>query len=146
MPYSMDSEANKTNSSSPSSVLAVENQLIYKIAAMEATISNSLRRLDEKFDRLQLDLHDRYADLSKDIGMLSGRVESHEQAIQNVKDKAREDIASEAGKVADRVDALERWKTAVVTRFSVVCAVIMLFWALFGRSIQDYIQGVLHIG
>ena len=59
MPYSPDHpEENKQNAFSPSHQMNITEQLLYKIAALDASVQSGFRRIDEKMDRFQTDLHD----------------------------------------------------------------------------------------
>lgn len=159
--YSMDPEENKRNSETPSTV-SMEHQLVYKIASLEATISNSLRRLDEKFDRMQTELHDRHIEAAQQMTALAASVDSRftikRNRIDNVeKDiiKLRNELVKEIETETDKVDAharaereaickrvetLEHWKTVTTTRAGLALGAIVVFWSLFGDSVQAIVQ------
>jgi chaperonin cofactor prefoldin len=147
-------------------LLALENQLVYKIASLEATISNSLRRLDEKFDRLQTELHDRHIDTSNQIATLASSVESRltlkrarmdafEREIQVVKEDARKDCEQTAEKLETKIEVcnkeydkrltdLEKWQAIIITRGATIGAGILIVWAVFGQYVQDFFGRILN--
>ena len=53
----MDPEDNKQNPFTPG-LISLSEQLLYKIASLDTAVQQGFRRLDERMDRFQNDLHE----------------------------------------------------------------------------------------
>lgn len=157
----MDPEANKRNSETPSPGMAMENQLVYKIASLESALSNSLRRLDEKLDRMQTELHDRHVESAQELSRFASSVESRltlKRARMDALERELHDIRNtitvssikavgDAKALVDqkfetlctKIDKVEEWQTKTTIRGSMLAGGIVVAWTLFGRAIQDWL-------
>jgi len=160
MPYSIDPEENKKNPFTPSS-MGMESQLVYKIASLESTITNSLRRLDEKFDRLLSEVHDRHVEVNQHIIRLESETKARFELKRSRIDSMEKDLAKQSDHIKDeferRMDAvtkelckdiaeLKQWRTVVVTRMGMVGVGAFAVWAIIGQPIQDLAGRVLGTG
>lgn len=148
----MDKDANRVNSETPSPMVSFDNQIVYRLGTLEATISNSLRRLDEKFDRLQSELHDRHVESTAALTALSHsvdnrfalkrtRIDGIQKELNEVKNKAEvvAEAKSEVDKLCDRMDRAEKWQTILTTRISVIGGTVILLWTIFGDYVRQAI-------
>jgi len=133
MPYSMDSDENQRNAQSPSPLMSMHEQLIYKIAALDASMQSGFRRLDEKMDRFQTDLHDNQIETNDRINRLESETTAHFLLKRQ------------------RIDALEKrmgetetWQKIAVARTAGAMGIVTVFWLLFGRFVQDLMVGVVN--
>ena len=168
MPYSMDPEANKENPYSPSQQMGMEAQLIYKIASLESTMSNSLRRLDEKFDRLLSEIHDRHVETTQYVMKmeteLKGRLDMKRLKIENLEKevaKRAQEVEQEAERKIDEkhkeiekknealikdIEELKHWRTVVVARMSMIGVGAFAIWAIIGQPIQNLVGSLIGAG
>lgn len=137
MPYSMDPNENKDNAHSPSEHLTMNEQLMYKLAALDAAVQGGFRRLDEKMDRFQSDLHDsqittndRISTLDKEfaaaIALKRARIDGLVKESEGVK---RE--------IENRIIALETWKHVVVAKMTVAVTGIIALWTFVAPTIRN---------
>lgn len=122
MPYSIDPEENRNNAKTPS-IISMENQLIYRIGSLESKLDAGFKRLDEKFDRLQADNHERMLEQAKDFAEF--KVETR------VCD----------GEFRTRIETLERWQNKMIAYGSAALAGVTIIWTLFGPAIR-YVFGI----
>lgn len=148
MTYSMDKEANKQNATSPSPFMSLHEQLIYKLAALDSALQSGFRRLDEKMDRFQADLHDNQIETNDRINRLEndvnarfllkrGRIDALEKRINSI-----DTIEQRVGAITQlekKVEAIENWKTAMVAKVSGIGVVMFAIWAVFGDIIKTAI-------
>lgn len=85
----------------------IENEMLYKLASMEATIKESLRRVDESIKRIEQTI-------------------IHDRTLSSDKVKT----------IEDRLGALEQWKTAFTAKVSVAATGMILVWTFLGNKIQ----------
>lgn len=139
MAYSVDSEENKKNAMTPSEHLTMNDQLMYKLASLDAAVTGGFRRLDEKMDRFQTDLHDSQISTNDRISRLD---KEFGEAI--AAKRARIDSLVKDGDVAkrlleDRLIALETWRHVAMAKISVLMSGIALVWIVFAPTIRDFI-------
>lgn len=107
----MSPEQNKHNADTPS-FIPLEQQFLYRLASLEATVNGSFKRLDEKFDVIRSEVSNK-----------------------------REETAKEISEIRTKVNILEKWQHAVTVRVSVILGGFGLFWTLFGYRIQAALGG-----
>lgn len=123
--YSVDADANRTNPLTPSEQLSMQEQLMYKLASLEAAMSAGFRRLDEKMDRFQSDLHENQL-LTND-------------RINNLDKEFTEAIAfkrSRIDAIEKRVGAAETWQQVAMAKMGAVFTFVLLIWTVFAPSIR----------
>lgn len=126
--YSMSKDANQDNPFSPSPDLPLREQFLYRFSALEEAVRSGFRRIDERMDRMQIELHDRHIEIND-------RVTGLEKTTQDqfAFKRARID------KVEQRVNDLETWSKVVTARFAVLLAVITVAWTLIAPFIRSVI-------
>ena len=137
MPYSVDSDANKKNPRSPSEHLTMNEQLMYKLAALDASVQQGFRRLDEKMDRFQSDLHDSQIATNDRINTLD---KEFTNAIAFK--RARIDTLikeSEAVKrdIEKRLIDLETWKAVALAKVGALVTAVTIMWVLVAPTIRS---------
>ena len=133
MPYSLDKEANQENAMSPSEYLTVNEQLMYKLAALDAAVQGGFRRLDEKMDRFQADLHDGQIKTNDRINNLDK--ETSERFA--LKRKRIDDICKDIHNLeTGRIQKLETWQTVAMAKISVAAAVVSTVIVMFAPAIR----------
>lgn len=118
--YSMDTEVNKRNPYTPST-LSLEEQLLYRLGSLESTLEGHFRLLDEKFESLFRDTASRREELAREL------------MIFKTETNRKEGVAEA------RITAVEKWQTAMAVRFSVAAAIIVVLWTVFGGAIRQAI-------
>jgi predicted nucleic acid-binding Zn-ribbon protein len=128
----MNSEENKQNAFTPSHSMSFQEQLIYKIAALDASMQSGFRRLDEKMDRFQTDLHDNQIETNDRINKLDNETTAH-----FVLKRARID------KIQEQMEELRQWRTVLTTRMAMVGFGAFAVWAVIGQPIQNLMGNLL---
>jgi hypothetical protein len=141
--------------------MAMENQLVYKLASLESTISNSLRRIDEKIDRMQTDMHARHMESAQEMSRFASSVENRltlkrarmdgfEKDLHDFKNtlalatlKAKDDAQTlvniKFNDLNSRLDGVEDWQTKMTVRGSMALGGVVIAWTLFGKAFQDWL-------
>ena len=137
MPYSMDPDENKKNAMSPSEYLTVNEQLMYKLASLDAAVQGGFRRLDEKMDRFQTDLHEGQIATNDRINNLDKEFTSAIKAKRE-----RIDMLVAAGEIEkkaliDRVIKLETWREVALAKVSVGVALIVGLWTFIAPTVRN---------
>lgn len=88
----------------------MEEQFIYRLASLETTVKERMRSLEEKFDNANKATQER-------------RIET----------------ASEISALATRLSVVEKWQNAMTIRATLVAALILVFWTIFG----DYLRTMI---
>lgn len=143
MPYSMDPEANKQNPSTPSPLMTLHEQLIYKLAALDASMQSGFRRLDEKMDRFQSDLHDSQIEVNDRINQLRSETDAtvlREHTRINALEIKQE---NQCKNIQSQVDELKNWKTVLTTRMAMVGFGAFAVWAVIGQPVQQLVSRIL---
>lgn len=125
MSYSVDPQANKENATSPSVYLSMTEQLLYKIAALDASVQSGFRRIDEKMDRFQTDLHESQINLNDRINQLD---KEFGEAI--LFKRQRIDALEK------RINELENAISTAKAQFAAGALVVTIIWTLFGPAIR----------
>ena len=107
-----------------------ENQMIYRLASLEATVTNSLKRIDEKIDGFQKEFHHKHTNQEAKTAALEAKLEATKENNRLMWEQVR-------GEYDDRITKLEFFKTELVAKAMAVAAVIGLGWAVFGDLIQN---------
>lgn len=113
-----------------------ENQMIYRLASLEATVTTSLRRIDEKIDSFQKDFHQKHTNQEAKVAAIDAKLEAHKEAN-------REAFLVLEDKYDERIKNLEFFKKELVAKAMAVAAVIGLAWAVFGDAIQSSVGRIL---
>lgn len=112
-----------------------EDQMVYRLASLEATLSTSLRRIDEKIDNFQKDFHHRDTNRAAAQAALEARFEAAKEvtnlSINNLKDE-----------LDDRVKKLEFFRVELLSKAVGISVIVGLIWVVFG----DTVRGALGIG
>jgi hypothetical protein len=119
------------NETSP--LLNLHEQLIYKIAQLDASMQMGFRRLDEKMDRFQNDLHENQIETNNRMNKLENEVALHVNT---------RNLLIEA--VEGRVGKLETWQAVATAKVSVALAVVIVAWAAFGTAVQNFLARIFN--
>jgi len=139
MPYSSDKDANKENPYSPSRAMSIEDQFLYRFSALEESVRSGFRRMDENFNRMQAEIHDR------DLAVHSRITEVEKEMRDQFSFKrARIDRLVSEGAIArkeieKRITELETWSKVLTARFAVILAVVTVVWTLAAPLIRGLI-------
>lgn len=126
MPYSNNSDENKENPFSPSPDLPLREQFLYRFSALEEAVRSGFRRIDERMDRMQTELHDRHIEINDRVTIIDR--ETREQFAFK---RARIDALSE------RLTALETWSKVVTARFAVLLGVVTVVWTIVAPFLRN---------
>lgn len=134
---------------SPSPAMPFQEQLIYKLAALDASVQSGFRRLDDRIERIQSDLHDSQMNVNDRINRLDNEVQAgflRKRTRLDALEKDvmhRHEIQAEIDKVChrldlgkDRLEQIERWQGKIVAQGAVVLAVLAIFWTFFSPAIR----------
>jgi DNA anti-recombination protein RmuC len=150
MPYAVDDpESNKENPVSPSVYMSMTEQLLYKIAALDASVNQGFRRIDERLDRVQTDLHEsqvtinnRISELDKefseDILRKRQRIDDLEKRILAMKAEAEERYRVRCELTDRRINDIETWQKVIVGKASIVLTLGFAFWTVFAPTIRHF--------
>lgn len=118
-----------------------ENQVIHRLASIEAVMDTNFKHMNEKFDRYQTDTHDKFINLSTEVGELRGKLEAKSEHSANERQKIKDALALKADKeeTESRLDGLESFKTQITSKVVGGILVIGAVWAIVGESIGAFI-------
>lgn len=147
MSYSLDPTANKENAFSPSSVFSMTEQLLYKLAALDASVHSGFRRMDEKMDRFQSDLHDSQISANDRISALDKetadrfshkrqRLDEIDRRINNEVIKSEDKVRENCLEINKRVQELETWNKVLMARAGIVGAMVLAAWTFVAPIIR----------
>lgn len=147
MPYSTDSDQNKENPVSPSTIV-LQDQLLYKLASLDASVQSGFRRLDEKMDRLQTDMHDRHIEMNDRINQLDKetaesflrkreRMDRIEEWIRREKQEGLQRYEERCNTTDKRLNDIETWQKVLLARVGVAVTALVVIWTLLGPSIRN---------
>jgi hypothetical protein len=132
----MSSEFDDKKLSSPSEYLTMNEQLMYKLASLDAAVQGGFRRLDEKMDRFQHDLHegqiqtnDRISELDKEF---TAAIRAKRERIDGLVKEA-EIVKAEYTK---RLVALETWREVAVAKVTMAVGVVVGLWTLVAPAVR----------
>jgi hypothetical protein len=108
--------------------MTMNDQLLYKLAALDASMAAGFRRLDEKMDRFQSDLHDSQIAANDRINQLDKEV-TEQFAFK----RARID------KIETRIGDVETWQKVSMARVAVALSIILILWTVFGPAVRSAI-------
>jgi hypothetical protein len=123
-----DPKANKDNPFTPSPDLPLREQFLYRFSALEEAVRSGFRRLDERMDRFQTEIHDRHIEVNTRITHLE--VDTREQFAFK---RQRVDGLEK------RVAELETWSKVVTARFAVLLAVVTVAWTVLAPFLRNII-------
>lgn len=126
MPYSMDSNENQRNPQSPSEHLTVNEQLMYKLAALDASVNSGFRRLDEKMDRFQSDLHENQIETNDRINKVEVEMNT-KFAFKRTRIDALE----------KRVQTLETWSQVLMGKIAIAVTILLLVWTFLAPTVRN---------
>lgn len=137
MPYSTDIEANQQNPISPSVVMNMTEQLLYKIAALDASVQSGFRRIDEKMDRFQTDLHESQINLNDRINQLDKEfgeaILFKRQRIDKLEERQREQCEA----INHRISQVETWQKILTARMTLAGGVVVAVWTFVAPVIRN---------
>src|SRR3982751_1233524 len=93
-----DPKANRDNPFSPSPDLPLREQFLYRFSALEEAVRSGFRRLDERMDRIQTEIHDRTLEINDRQKQFE--IEVNERFLIK---------RTNIDKLKDRVQELETW-------------------------------------
>lgn len=149
MPYTPDDpKANKENAYSPSAHMNITEQLLYKIAALDASVQQGFRRLDERMDRFQTDLHEsslainnRITELDKEVSETflrkRHRMDKIEEAIRHNKELSDKRFQERCEATDHRLNDIETWQKVIIGKASIILTTGFAFWTIFAPTIRN---------
>lgn len=134
----MDADQNKANPITPSEV-TLADQLLYRVASLDATVQSGFRRIDEGMERLRSDFHESQLATNDRINALDK--EMHETFAFK---RARIDNLVEKGEVTktkfeERISNLETWKAVATARVAVIVGGLFILWTFIAPTIRALI-------
>lgn len=109
----------------PMELRSVTDQLMVKLAALGASVESGFRRLDEKMDRFQTDLHDAQLATNDRINALDK--------------ETAEAFAHKRSRIDDlnkRIHTIETWQAVAMAKVGAIVAAASIALTLFGPSIR----------
>lgn len=95
----------------------IDSTIIYKLGALEALVSSSMRNIENSINRLSTEISTVKADAVKEMTALEIRVK-----------------------------LMEEWKSAIVAKAAGAAAVLTVTWVAFGGAIEKFLGGVFGHG
>jgi hypothetical protein len=131
----MDSKNNMENPFTPG-LVSLSEQLLYKVSSLDSAVQQGFRRLDERMDRFQADLHENQITTNDKINQLDK--EFHEAiAFKRARIDAlvanRDSYRQEQEK---RLQVLETWQAVAMAKISVIMGVITTVAILIAPTIR----------
>ena len=114
-----------SNPFTPSDNISLNEQLLYRIASLDASVREGFRRVDERLDRFQSDLHE------NQIASIQ-RINEVDTDLQKFKEFKRLRVDA----LQDRITSLESWKTAVMARVGVMITAVAIIWTVLGPTLR----------
>lgn len=116
----------------------MQEQIIAKLASLETNVSSGFRRLDEKMDRFQADMHDGQIRLNDKINDLD-----REFGTKIALKKERIDNLAANGEVTKtntekRLVDVETWQKVIMARVGLLVGGATILFTLLGPSIRDF--------
>src|SRR5688500_7654327 len=108
---------------------SMESQMIYRLASLEATLANSLKRIDEKIDSFQKEFHHRDTNRAAQIAALEVKVET-------VKEESRKNSRAVQDELDTRVRRLELFRTELLAKAAAVSVLIGAAWVIFSEPLK----------
>lgn len=137
MTYSVNSEDNKRNPSSPAASMSLTEQLLYRIAALDASVNSGFRRIDEKMDRFQTDLHDSQISTNDRINQLDKEVTEAILRKRTRIDELERAIQKQCQLDDKRMTEIETWQKVLIARMSVAGALIVGVWTFVAPVLRQ---------
>lgn len=110
--------------------VSVNLQLMSKLAGLESTVLEGFRRLDEKMERLQTDLHDSQINTNDRINAL-------DKEFSDAVIRKRERIDTLEKRVVD----IETWQAVAIAKVTVIMGVITALAMMFAPTVR-HILGI----
>lgn len=141
MAYSPDnSKANQENPSTPAVNYSITEQLLYKIASLDSAVQAGFRRLDEKMDRVQSDLHDSQISTNDRINNLDKEfteaIAFKRQRIDNLERVWEERYRNRCEYTDKKLHDIETWQKVAMARAGIVGAAIVIIWTFVSPAVQ----------
>lgn len=128
MPYSMDVEENMKNPASPSEQIPMTEQFLYRFASLESSVNSGFRRLDERLNRFQEDLHE-------------SQIITNDR-INNIDKEFHEALAFKRVRIDNlqqRVQDLETWQKVIMARVGIIIAAVAVVWTFIAPVLRNLI-------
>lgn len=110
---------------------------MYKLASLDAAVQAGFRRLDEKMDRFQNDLHDSQLQINDRINNL----DKETAAVLLAKRIKIEAIEAEGRKAKAEVDKrlvnIETWQQVAMAKVGVMLTVLTIIWIGLAPAIRN---------
>src|SRR5690349_16330442 len=129
MPYSTDPEENMSNPFTPSDNISLNEQLLYRIASLDASVREGFRRVDERLDRFQSDLHE------NQIASLQ-RINEVDTDLQKFKEFKRLRVDSIEKDLGKRIGDIETWSKVLMARVGVLITGVAIVWTILGPTLR----------
>lgn len=99
---------------------AMNNQIIYKLATIEAQVAGLSDNLISAVRRIE----DRVTTTAQESAAMVARV----------------DLRAE--KLEERLEGLEAWKSQITTKIGFLVSAVSLFWLVFGKGLEDTVSNI----
>ena len=128
--------------------LSLTEQLLYRIAGLSAELQQGFRRIDEKMDRFQTDLHettfatnDRINTLDKEISEVILRKRQRMDELEKRLTEAERNFErryQERGAYTDeKFSHVETWQAVAKAQIMLVVTAVVAAWSLFGPAVRN---------
>lgn len=138
MTYSTNSDQNRDNPISPSS-FGITEQLLYKIAALDASVQGGFKRLDEKMDRFQTELHDQQISTNDRINDLDREFRETISFKRQRIDRLVESVQENKDTTNKRITEIETWQRVLMARAGIAFTVFMGIWTLLAPTFRTWL-------
>lgn len=108
---------------------SLESQIIFRLASLEATMTTSLKGINDKIDTFQKDFHHKHVNTATAITAVDTRLDA-------IKEQMEKKIEENKKEIHERVTKLEFFKTEILAKAAGVAAVICLVWILLGDTLK----------
>jgi len=135
----MSADANQKNPISPSEQFSMNEQLMYKLASLDASVQAGFRRLDEKMDRFQTDLHESQISTNDRINSLDK--EFHEAILRkrNRLDSLEGSLHAFKQEMRDQFSEVNTWQQVAMAKIGIITTSIAIVWIVFAPTIRGWL-------
>jgi hypothetical protein len=114
-----------SNPFAPSDHISLNEQLLYRIASLDASVREGFRRVDERLDRFQSDIHE------NQIASIT-RINEVDTDLQKFKEFKRLRVDG----LEKRIGEMETWSKVMMARVGILITTVAIIWTVLGPTIR----------
>lgn len=116
--------------------LSMDMQLISKLSSLESTVLAGFRRLDEKMDRFQTDLHESQIQTNDRINTLDKEFNAALAFKRQRIDALEKDLRDAENEMQVGLAEINTWQQVAMAKVGIVVTVFGLVWVVLAPTIR----------